>query len=263
MKDYRVDYDIDIAAIGYPAVRQAFNETLQLCVEKLTKAELQLAQDILGLDMLVAEKPNDGEILVDTALYSFKDPTGADKRRAIDRIAPGLPVKRDPIKSAIAARLPFARFSVFVVERAHDQGGVWAHDLLDDGNATLHIMDQALAAQVATWGEFPIAGRFVDLGPWYIGFGIVLPLRKSETVAIRLALSDGEDEQSAQEALHELIYPAHLHGTDLVMAVLEPMITALALAIDSDMLDLDDLVADLPALLSGKSAPKRNRSARR
>ncbi|MDP3676458.1 MAG: hypothetical protein Q8R44_15395 [Novosphingobium sp.] len=52
-------------------------------------------------------------------------------------------------------------------------------------------MDQALAAQAATYGEFLIAGRFVDLGPWHIGFGILLPLRKSESLAIRLALSDG------------------------------------------------------------------------
>ena len=258
-----MDFDIDIATIGYPAVRLAFNETRQLCVEKLTKADLRQAQDILGLDMLDAEEHNEGEILVDTALYSFKDPTGADKRRAIDRIAPRLPVKLDPIRSAITAQLPFARFSVFVVERAHDQGGIWARDLLNEGTAALQIMDQALAAQVTTWGEFPITGQFVDLGPWYIGSGIVVLLRKSETVAIRLAFSDGEGEQSAQEALHELVYPAHQHGTDLVMAALEPMITALALAIDGDMFDLDDLVAGLPAMLPSKPAPKQECSARR
>lgn len=265
MKDHQVDFDIDYAAIGYPAVRAAFNETLQLCVEKLTRAELRLAQDLLGLDMLDGDEPGDDEMLADTALYSRKDPasSGAGKRRAIDRIAPKLFVKRDPLRSAIAARLPAARFSVFSVECAHEQGGVTARDLLD-GDRALHIMDQALAAQASLHDEILIAGRFVDLGPWHIGFGIVLPLRRSEAVAIRLALSDGDD--GASDSLHELVYPAHLHGADLVMAALAPMIAALALAIDTDMIDPGDLaaglVAGLVALGPGKSPPKRKRIAK-
>ena len=57
-----------------------------------------------------------------------------------------------------------------------------ARDLLDDDRA-VRIMDQALAAQAATYGEILIAGRFVDLGPWHIGFGIVLfgIMRKPKT----------------------------------------------------------------------------------
>lgn len=262
MKDNRVDFDIDLTAVGYPAVRRAFNDTLQLCVEKLTKSELRLAHDILGFDMLDEDEPGDGEMLADTALYSRKESAGpgAGKRRAIDRIAPKLIVKRDPLRSAIATRLPAARFSIFAIEGAYEQGGVIARDLLDEGSAALHIMDQALAAQAAAWGEFPIAGRFVDLGPWYIGFGIVVPLRKSEIVAIRLAVSGAEDKRAAQETLHELIYPSHLHGANLVMAALEPMITAFASAIDSDTIEFDDLIAGLPALLPGKPTPKRNRT---
>ena len=255
-------FDVDIAAMGYPAVRNAFNETLQLCVEKLSRTDLKLAEEILGLTALDEDSPGEAEMLADTALYSRKGALGAraGKRRAIDRIAPKLPLQRDPLKSAIAARLPAAIFSVFAVERAHGQGTVLARDLLDDGRA-IHVMDQALAAQAATYGEILIAGRFVDLGPWHIGFGIVLPLRKSESLAIRLALSDGGDIETARGTLHELIYPAHLHGGDLVMTALEPVITALALAIDTDMLDMADLAAGLGSLLTGKPAPKRKRKA--
>ena len=77
----------------------------------------------------------------------------------------------------------------------------------------------------------------------------------------RLALSDGEDSESARESLHELVYPAQLHGGDLVMAALEPVIAALALAIDTDMLDMDHLAAGLVSLLPGKPAPRRKRKA--
>lgn len=247
-----MDFDIDFAAIGYPAVRKAFNETLQLCVEKLTKADMELAQDILGLDMLGEDKPGCAEMLSDTALYSCQKSLGArsGKRRPIDRIVPKLSLKRDPLKSAIAARLPAARFLIFVIERVHEQGGVVARDMLNASRA-MHIMDQALAAQAATLGEVGIAGRFVDLGRWYVGFGIVRPLRKSEVLAIRLALSDEDAAAGARDALHELIYPAHLHGENLVMAALEPMITALALAVDADMIDMDDLAAGLNSLLPG------------
>ncbi|MBE0532626.1 MAG: hypothetical protein IH626_17520 [Rhodospirillales bacterium] len=98
---------VDIAAIGYPAVREAFNETLQLCVDKLSKADLTLARKILGQAALDDAEPGIHEMLADTALYSRKGPPGmrAGARRAIDRIAPKLSVKRDPLKSAIAARL--------------------------------------------------------------------------------------------------------------------------------------------------------------
>lgn len=255
-----METDIDIQAIGYPAVRDAFNDVLQLCVERLAKAELKLAEEKLGLADCNTIASDPAEMLADTALYSCRQTAGSHggSRRSIDRIALKLPLKHDPLKAMIAARLPSAIFSVFVVERAHDQGGVVAHDLLDDDQA-IHIMDRALAEQVAIHGEFPIAGRFVDLGPWHIGFGIVIPLRKSEVIAIKLGIADTADSADARATLHELVYPAHLHGLDLVMMALEPAIAALAHAIDTDVLDIEDLAAGLGTLLSGKPAPRRKR----
>lgn len=145
-----------------------------------------------------------------------------------------------------------------MVERAHEKGGAVARDLRDDGK-TIHIMNRALSAQVATLGEFPIAGRFVDLGPWHIGFGIVVPLRKSEVVAIRLGIADEADHTDSSTALHELVYPAQLHGLNLVMLTLEPTVTVLAHAIDTGCLAIDDLAVCLGALLPGKLTPKRKR----
>lgn len=243
---------VDIAAIGYATVREAFNEVLQLCTEKLTKTDWTLAQEILCASALDDAEPGFYEMLGDTALYSRKGQPGlrAGKRRAIDRIAPKLSVKRDPLKSMIASRMPDSVFSVFEVEKAHPQGGVLARDLLDDGRA-VHIMDNALAAQVSRRGEIRLAGRFLDLGPWHIGFGIVLPLRKSEALAIGLALSHEDAPEAPRDNLHELIYPAHLHGDNLVMAALEPMIMALAMAVDTDMISGEDIAASLTTLFSG------------
>ena len=257
-----MDFDVDIAAIGYPAVRHAFNETLQLCAEQLSKAELKLAQEILGLAAPGEAAPGVIEMLADTALYSRKGVPGARvrARRAIDRIAPKLLFKRDSLQSVIAAHLPTAIFSVCTVEAAHGQGSVLARDLLDDGRV-VPIMDHALTAQAARHGEILIAGRFLDLGPWHIGFGIVLPLRKSQALAISLALSNEGDLEARRGSLHELLYPAHLHGADLVMTALEPVIASVALAIDAGMIDVEHLAVGLGSLLSGKPAPKRKRKA--
>lgn len=255
--------ELDLQLIGYPAVREAFNDVLQLCVERLGKSELKLAEKVLGLAEAGGISPNAPEMLADTALYSRKPTSSgsrAAERRAIDRIAPRLPLKRNPLGAHVAARLPTARFSVFLVERVHEGGGVEARDLLDDG-AAIHLMDRALAAQVAALGEFPIAGRFVDLGPWYIGFGIVVPLRRSEAVAIRLGIAGEPDITHVRAALHELVYPAHLHNLDLVMLALEPAITGLARLIDTGDLGIDDLATGLGALLPGKSTPKRKSKA--
>lgn len=251
---------LDLEQIGYPAVREAFNDVLQLCVERLGKSELKMAEEVLGLAECDGISANAAEMLADTALYSAKQKSGphGSARRAIDRIAPRLPLRRDPLGAHIAARLPTARFSVFLVERVHEGGAVLVRDLLDDG-AAIHVMDRTLAAQVAALGEFPIAGRFVDLGPWYIGFGIVVPLRRSETVAIRLGVADEADLTDARATLHELVYPAHLHGLDLVMLALEPAITALAHVIDRGDLGINDLATGLGALLPGRPAPKQKR----
>ena len=254
--------DLDLELIGYPAVREAFNDVLQLCVERLGKSELKLAEELLGLAECDGIAANAAAMLADTALYSAKQKSGphGSARRAIDRIAPRLPLKRDPLGAHIAARLPTARFSVFLVERMHEDGAVLARDLLDEC-AAIRVMDRALAAQVAALGEFAIAGRLVDLGPWHIGFGIVVPLRRSEAMAIRLGIADEADLTDARATLHELVYPAHLHGLDLVMLALEPAITALADAIDTGDLGIDDLATGLGALLPGRPAPKQKRKA--
>jgi hypothetical protein len=255
-----------IAVTGYAAVRQAFNDVLELCVVKLTQADSRLAWEVLDLGGLDEDDTAAIEMLSDTALFSRRDPLRA--RRAIDRIAGKLPVKRDPLKSAIAARLPAAIFSIFRVIGLHKDGGVHALDLLDR-QRPIHIMDHALAQQVQVIGEVLIAGRFVDLGPWYVGFGIVVPLRKSESLAIMLALSasdGGPDEiEEKRHDLHELIYQSHLMGEDLVMRAVEPMISAIAMGIDMEE-DFDAAMKSLapvfPLRRAGGQAENKNANDR-
>lgn len=197
-------------------------------------------------------------MFLDSALYTRKIAPGGRKwgKRAIDRIVPKLPLKRDPLKSAIAARMPNAVFSTFEVEGVHADGGVIARDLLDDGRV-IHIMDNLLEGEVWPGREPIVAGRLVDLGPWYVSFGILVPLRKSEALAISLVYSqpDGAD-GVGRDDLHELVYSAQLHGDNLVMRAVEPMIMALALAIDTDAIDLEDIATSLPDMLSGAANAK-------
>src|SRR5579863_5742722 len=259
-EDCRVEGKIDFAAIGYPAVRAAFNDTLQLCVAKLSKAEIRLAEEILDADALDDETAGFGEMLADTALYSRKGtPAALKTKRAIDRIVPKLAFKDDLLKATIAARLPAAVFSIFGIEAAQEPGMVLARDLLDDGRA-IRVMDNALAALVAKRGETLIAARFVDLGPWQIGFGIVLPLRKSEALAISLTLFEGADLEARRSGLHELLYVTELHDENLVMTALEPLIGALAMAVDADLIDMDDLTAGLGSLFGGKASKGKRRA---
>ncbi len=58
--------DVEIAAIGYPTVDNAFNVTLQLCVEKLSKTDWNLVDEILGVDALDELSPGAADMLADT-----------------------------------------------------------------------------------------------------------------------------------------------------------------------------------------------------
>lgn|SRR5215211_3121760 len=93
---------IDVAAIGYAAVRQAFNEVLNDFSEKLTKTELEWALEILELE--AAAEENESNFLADTALFSL----GRDQwlrpkgKRPVDRIAPKLSFKGDALKAFLA-----------------------------------------------------------------------------------------------------------------------------------------------------------------
>lgn len=69
--------ELDLEAIGYPVVREAFNDVLQLCVERLGKTELMLVEEVLGLADTGGIFPDAAEMLADTALYSAKQTSGS------------------------------------------------------------------------------------------------------------------------------------------------------------------------------------------
>src|SRR5215217_5100189 len=139
---------IDVAAIGYAAVRQAFNEVLNDFSEKLTKTELEWALEILELE--AAAEENESNFLADTALFSL----GRDQwlrpkgKRPVDRIAPKLSFKGDPLKAYLARRIREAFFSIHEVEGPHPDGSVVMKDLMDKGRR-LRVMDTGLAASAS------------------------------------------------------------------------------------------------------------------
>lgn len=201
-----------------------------------------MAQEILELDSLEDLDEGAMHFLADAALFSRPgDPlAGRRRKRPVDRIAPQLPVKRDPVRSAIAAALPQAFFSIFETEGPHPEGGVMVKDLLDE-DRSLHVMDNGLAASAEQGAIF--AARFVDLGPWHVGFGIVLMLRKSEAAAILIAFSHDSEPADKRDSLHELVCRCRLHHSDLVVAALAPIISALSHAIDASDIRLEEIVS--------------------
>jgi len=242
----------DLAAHGYPAIRQAFNEVLNTCAKKLTNAEIEWASEVLGVsDGIEAEEV---ALLMDAALFSpgrnqtFR-PNGT---RPIDRIAKGKLFKGEPLKAYLLQALPHALFSIFEFESQHPDGGALLKDLLND-RTTIYVMDHGLAQSASA--RTLLAGRFVDLGPWHIGFGVVSTLRRSEAAA--LMLSTGAQDggvTAATRSLHEPIYTARLHGQDLIMLAIEPLVMALSLVIDTDDSPLSDIVGKMRSALARADA---------
>ncbi len=225
-KDLRNNGKIDIAAIGYPAVREAFTATFHLCIAKLTNAEVRMAEEILYASLDDRSNPGLPDLVADTALYSAKKtPAGRKSKRAIDRVTAKLLRLHDRLKAEIAARLPAAIYSVFEIAAGPEPDMVLATDMLDP--RIIRIMDPMLAEKVAENGKFLAAGRFVDLGPWHLGSGTALAL--SEGQALEVCQTFAEEGAALRDELHERIYLADLYaGTEL-----EPMILALSAVRDA------------------------------
>lgn len=169
-------------------------------------------------------------------------------RRPVDRIAPKLKLRGDPLATTIAERLPHAFFSVFEIINADTSGRVTVKDLIDGGRH-LEIMDIALAASGGHGLLF--AGRFVDLGPWHVGFDVAMTLRRSEAAAIIIAVSHSGDLAEKRDALHELVYASRIHHEELVLHALEPLILALSMAIDMSDIGVEEIAAQFTSALTG------------
>jgi hypothetical protein len=240
---------LDIAATGYQAAREALQRALRACAAKLTDADRAAAEDILGLDAFTELDEDIAIYLADTCLYSRPgDPFVRGRaRRPVDRIAPKLNLKGDPLAATIAERLPHAFFSVFEIIDTDPSGRVAVKDLVDGGRR-LEIMDNALAKSGKRGTVF--TGRFVNLGPWHAGFGIVVTLKKSEAAAIVVAVSHSGDLAEKRDGLHELVYCSRIHDEDLVMHALEPMIVALSMAIDLSDIGVEEIASQFVSALT-------------
>lgn len=240
---------VDIAAMGYQAARKAFQQALQACEAKLTDADRATAEDVLALEPFDELEDDIALYFADTCLYSRPgDPFVRGRaRRPIDRIAPKLKLKGDPLAAMIAERLPQAFFSVFEIVDTDPGGRVTVKDLIDQGRR-LDVMDNALATSGKRGTIF--AGRLVDLGPWHVGFGIVVTLRRSEAAAIVIAVSHSGELAEKRDALHELVYATRIHDEELVLHALEPLILALSLAIDMSDIEVEDIATQFTAALT-------------
>jgi hypothetical protein len=234
------DAAVDFAETGYPAVRQAFNRVLNACVELLAEKDIRTACEVIGVESF---SKNARTLIMETALYSRPgNPLARTRRkRAIDRLASKVRTFNS-LEAAIAERLPEGFFSIFQVEGHVGDGIVHLKDLID-GNRNVSMRDDTLLEGESD-GSI-IATRLLDLGPWHIGFGNVLIVRRSEAAAILLALSYEGDVSEKRDALHELVYGCWITDDNLVMEALTPLISAISLSIDESEADISELVGQM------------------
>lgn len=215
------------SAFSYDQAREVLIQLLGQCQRKLNQADLRLAYERLE----VLEEDDVAELIADTALYSYRG-----RRRAIDRILPKL-VTSDELAERLRDGLGDACFSVFEVIRIEGGSRILLKDLLDDSRE-LTMIDHSLARSAKPGLVF--ASRLLDVGPWHMGLGIVMVLRKSEAVALGLLL-----DKEGREELHELIYHCELHDIDLVAAVTLPVLEELCEQFDQSPQPVAELLQTL------------------
>lgn len=218
---------------SYDQARELLIQLLEQCQRKLNQADWRLAYE--RLDAL--EEADVVDWIADTALYSYRG-----RRRAIDRILPKLKAS-DGLAVRLKEGLGNANFSVFEIVRIDSDSRILLKDLLDDGRE-LTLVDRGMASSGRPGVVF--AARLLDVGPWHMGLGIVVVLRKSAAVALGMLL-----DREGREDLHELIYHCELHGIDLAAAVVLPVLEALCEQLDQS----PQSVADLLQTLRGQVGP--------
>jgi hypothetical protein len=82
----------------------------------------------------------------------------------------------------------------------------------------------------------------VAIGPWHVGFGVVSSLARSEAVALMLA---ADHPTTGRTRLHEVVYRADIHGDNLAMHAIEPLIATLADAVDGTQTPVEDVARRL------------------
>jgi hypothetical protein len=231
----------DFATLGYPALREALDASLEECETHLSKAEIAAAVEEL-VDSEFSEE--NGGLFLDFALYL--SPLDLDEPgRPIDRIAKKLVKSSKPVEAAIARALPSASFSVFEFKEAKPDGEILVSDLLD--RRELLVMDDELAASGEPGTLF--AARLVELGPWHLPFTSTLDLRKSEVVALLVMCSTTEDLTDKRGLLEDIVYTCEICELDIVRAALDPLVDGLSHMLDSSPQDVQFFVEQFATMI--------------
>lgn len=215
------------SVFSYDQAREVLIQLLGQCQRKLNQADWRQAYELLE----ALEEDDAQDWVADTALYSYRG-----RRRAIDRILPKLKTS-DGLAERLKDGLGNACFSVFEIVRIDSDSRILLKDLLDDGRE-LTLVDHALASSGRPGGVF--AARLLDAGPWHMGLGIVVAVRKSAAVALGMLL-----DREGREGLHELIYHCELHDIDLAAAVTLPVLEELCEQFDQSPQSVAELLQTL------------------
>lgn len=216
------------SVFSYDQAREVLIQLLGQCQRKLNQADWRQAYECL---VVLEDEHEMADWIADTALYSYRG-----RRRAIDRILPKLKTS-DGLAERLKDGLGNACFSVFEIVRIDSDSRILLKDLLDDARE-LTMVDHALARSGRPGGVF--AARLLDAGPWHMGLGIVVVVRKSAAVALGMLL-----DREGREGLHELIYHCELHDIDLATAVVMPVLEELCEQFDQSPQPVAELLQTL------------------
>jgi hypothetical protein len=231
----------DFAKLGFPALREALDASLEDCETHLTKAEIAAAVEEL-VDSEFSEE--NGALFLDFALYLT--PEDADEKdRPIERIAKKLAKSSKPVLAAIAQALPAAEFSIFEFKEAKPDGAIVASDLLD--HREVLVMDDELAASSEPGALF--AARLVELGPWHLPFTNTLDLRKSEAVALLVMSSMTQVLAEKRAMLEDIVYTCEICELDIIRAALDPLVESLSHMLDSSPQDVQFFVKQFEEMI--------------
>ncbi len=157
----------------YRTLRQAVNRVHDLVLNLATKADFTGAARQLGLlsgKAIAFENDSEQNVLADFIVYAWR-PNGVSMIEIYRRLNAA---RADDSTRELLGRMAQARYRLLRIESTHDQGQLWAFDLL--AQQRLVLVDRALAESVEAGNG--LAGHVIEFDRFCILTGAALPVAR-------------------------------------------------------------------------------------
>jgi len=195
----------------YRSIRAEIQRHLEAAPKLAKRADwLRVAEtlDIVEDGALIADN-SAIEMLTDAVLFGVSP----RRDRIIDRYVARLADRRE---RAFAKRIAKGVFSIWRIIEPHPQGGVWVDDALGSRKRK-HLMDEALEKTASA--EMLVAMRLLDAGPFFAGFGIVIPM-----TGLAISMLRGICHAGRPSDLNIVVYGHAIHGMSIEETLLQDFI---------------------------------------